>query len=151
MESLLVHSDKHDFARLTRLKWVKWKFSTCAVAIDALGRLPSRSLENASSVVLHEDSIAVYGPECHFQGFVPLVAQNPRLRIKRRVKGYEAAYLSRRGSSAAMIDLKERSIQPTVYFRTLFSWIDDARILTSYGLTAKTYSLVFENDGDEVV
>jgi hypothetical protein len=50
-----------------------------------------------------------------------------------------------------MIDLKERSIQPTVYFRTLFSWIDDARILTSYGLTAKTYSLVFENDGDEVV
>jgi hypothetical protein len=87
MESLLVHSDKHDFARLTRPKWVKWKFSACAVAIDALGRLPTRSLENVSSVVLHEDSIAVYGPECHSQGFVSLVAQNPRLRIKGRVKG----------------------------------------------------------------
>jgi hypothetical protein len=67
------------------------------------------------------------------------------------VRGYQAAYLSRWGSSTSTTALEKRREQPAVLLHALILWLDEAHTLSSKGLTAKTYSLVFENDGDEAV
>jgi hypothetical protein len=66
MESLLLHpEDTKAFVEADRRHWVNWTFSACAVAIDALTRIPIETLKNVPSIVLHETSSAVQGPECH--------------------------------------------------------------------------------------
>jgi hypothetical protein len=119
MAGLLVHTEAvHDLEQRREADQYHrsdWNFSACAVAIDALSRLQSKTLKKVWSVVLHEGSPAVYGPECHVQGFIPLVEQYPRLRIERRVRGYQAAYLSRWGFSTSTSDLEQRRVQPAIF------------------------------------
>jgi hypothetical protein len=119
MESFLLHSeDTQDFMEADRRHWVSWTFSACAVAIDASTRLPTETLKNIPSIVLHKTSSAVQGPKCHSQGLLPLIKQNPMVRLERRVKGYEAAHLSYLGSGEHISNLETRRFQPKLSFNS---------------------------------
>ncbi|KAF1939633.1 hypothetical protein EJ02DRAFT_513681 [Clathrospora elynae] len=151
MESLLVNQeDIERFAKENHDDWLDWKFSACAVAIEAMDRLPPQTFANLRSIVLHEDSVAVSTPESHALGLVPLKRKNTNLRVERRVKGY-SAYLSRWGYLTSIKLSKERRDQAMLFFETLLAWMEQTLDLPAKGLPAQTFTLLFEKDGDECV
>ncbi|KAJ4269461.1 hypothetical protein NW762_001121 [Fusarium torreyae] len=63
----------------------KFRFSAAAVAIRFLKYLSINKRMCIRKIVIREDRIAVGHPECHAQGLIPFLRENPRLRIEVRV------------------------------------------------------------------
>ncbi|KNG52103.1 hypothetical protein TW65_00570 [Stemphylium lycopersici] len=153
MESLLVNpKDVTCFLERNHHKRISWKFSACAVAIDALQRLPHRVFNNLSSIVLHEESPSVCAPETHTRGLAFLKEEPLQLCIERRVMGYGAAHFSRWAPVTGSRFLRRHGDQALWFFEAVFAWLQEVQKSREMkALHRGAYSLTFEDDNDKAI
>jgi len=63
----------------------RYRFSAVSAAIHFLGSMPASTRLDMRNLVVHEDRFSVPWPESHARGLAPFCAENPLLRIERRV------------------------------------------------------------------
>ena len=153
MESLLAKpEDATAFLERNHHEWISWKFSACAVAIDALQRLPERFFTSLNSIVLHEESLSICAPETHTQGLAPLREELPQIHIERRVKGYSVAQISRWAPVTKSRLFRGKGSQALCFFEAVIPWLQEVQKGEEMDASHRgAFSLVFEDDNDEAM
>jgi hypothetical protein len=128
----------------------KLRFSATAAAIRFLEQLPISQRTQIRRLVLHEDLPSVNLPSRHTQGLVPLLKENPLLRVERRASVFGCVTSQRRDPIRVLINSEEEEIlpSPTILGRNFEAnicyWLLDALAVVDSGLHTKCFTFVLE-------
>lgn len=143
----------------------KYRFSAASVAIKFLSSLPNTLRLHLRHIRLLENNVCVAFPETHAQGLIRFCAENPRLRVERRVSLWKAIIqqpTSRHREIVNVLDApEEQNRNARVYTDTGFStvsatnnlalWIMEAVALIPAGMPEKSFKLVLDGAPDDNV
>ena len=135
-------------------KCIQWRFSAAAAATQFLESASQSIRLGVRKVVLHENKRSVANSECHVLGLVPFCSQNPHLQIQRRLNvwgNFSTAPAdndpSRFASLIADGAYAWHNQQYAIYIGENYcKWITEAYALSSNGMPAGSFSLVFDGD-----
>ncbi|KAI7763623.1 hypothetical protein LZL87_010678 [Fusarium oxysporum] len=103
------------------------------------------------TLLLHEDLPSVHLPSRHTQGLVPLLKENPLLRVERRASVFGCVASQRRDAIRVLINIEEgeemlphpkvlnRDFEANIYY-----WLLDTLTVVGSGLDTKRFTFVLE-------
>ncbi|KAF5700228.1 hypothetical protein FMUND_14415 [Fusarium mundagurra] len=129
----------------------KYRFSAAAVAIRFLRHLPLGKRLSLRAMLLREDHIAVGFQECHSNGLIPFLQENPRLRVEHRV-----SMLTNIIQAASMLHdvylfiLRPEEQRPSIngnwVFQKVSDWSVEALATVDAGMPTGFYSLIIDGE-----
>ncbi|KAM5367702.1 hypothetical protein ACJA88_011318 [Fusarium oxysporum] len=129
----------------------KLRFSATAAAIRFLKRLPINQRLLIRRLVLYEDLPSVHLPSRHTQGLIPLLKENPLLRVERHASVFGCVASQRRDAVRVLINIEEGEEmlpRPKVLNRdfeaNIYYWLLDALAVVDSGLDTKRFTFVLE-------
>ncbi|KAF4443325.1 hypothetical protein FACUT_1382 [Fusarium acutatum] len=132
----------------------KYRFSAAAVAIRFLRHLPLSKRLSLRAILLREDHIAVGFQECHTNGLIPFLQENPRLRVEHRVSMltnilqaaniFDNAYLF--DLRAEGPDYERANILGNSVFRELSHWSVETLATLDAGMPTGSYSMIIDGE-----
>ncbi|KAL7758267.1 hypothetical protein ACKLNR_012794 [Fusarium oxysporum f. sp. zingiberi] len=129
----------------------KLRFSATAAAIRFLKRLPINQRLLIRRLVLHEDLPSVHLPSRHTQGLIPLLKENPLLRVERHASVFGCVASQRRDAVRVLINIEEGEDmlpRPKVLNRdfeaNIYYWLLDALAVVDSGLDTERFTFVLE-------
>ncbi|KAJ4141662.1 hypothetical protein NW768_000878 [Fusarium equiseti] len=135
-----------DFTFRTR---EKIRFSAIAVAIRFLGLLPSHQRTQVRTLDLHEDLLSVNKASFHGCGLVPLLKENPLLRVQRRVNIVNCIMDALGSTTRIDYVLMNPSypcyVDEMVLIPELSRWLLDSLWVANAGISAGWFTLFLES------
>ncbi|KAJ4129153.1 hypothetical protein NW768_007687 [Fusarium equiseti] len=129
----------------------KSRFSAAAAAIRFIGRLPDHQRMQFRAISLHEDLPAVNIASLHGYGLVPLLQQNTKLKVHRRVSVvdcimnvYPSVYY---GLRYLLRGLSEHCIKES-FVSHLSCWLVDGLSVANAGIPSESFSLLLDSGPD---
>ncbi|KAH6669751.1 hypothetical protein F5X68DRAFT_216090 [Plectosphaerella plurivora] len=114
-----------------------FRLSAAAICAHFLATIPAETRSQFRRIVLNEDLPSETSPECHARGLIPFCAENPLLRVERRVSIWHCVL------HGSVYD----SQPPVDHFSAQVAlWIIEAQDLASLGMPHGSFSLLLDGD-----
>lgn len=132
----------------------KYRLSAAAVAIHCLRSVLSPTARRqVCRIVLNEDRDAVGFASCHARGLIPFCADNPLLRIERRVSVWRNLFCWTWHDGGdwhdrvdVPLDSRWGRLQPREVTEPVADWMVEAAALEQLGMPQGSFTLVLDGD-----